>query len=162
MVFIRWEDRRHNANVLMKANTTTVEAMVVQNQLRWAGHCFRMSENRLPRQVLFVQLTHGVRKRGDQIKLLKDTANHYMKKGQIDINAWELISADRPIWRRSIYQATTKFETNRLLHEAEKRQRRKEREISQHLLLPSIWHLLLTLQQYLQTNNPAIDSPQDT
>jgi len=33
---------------------------------------------------------------------------------------------------RSIYQIMTEFETNRLLHEAEKRQRRKEKEMSQH------------------------------
>ena len=56
----------------------------------------------------------------------KDTAKHYTKKGQIDINDWELIGADRPLWRH----ATAKIETNRLLHEAEKRQRRKEREMS--------------------------------
>ena len=43
-----------------------------------------------------------------------------MKKWQIDINAWELVAADRPLWRRSIHQATAKLDTNRLLREAEK------------------------------------------
>ena len=76
--------------------------------------------NRLPRQVLLAQLTHCARTRGGQRNRFKDTAKHYMKKDQIDINAWERMAADRPLWRRSIYQATTKFETNRLLQEAEK------------------------------------------
>ncbi|KAK2174113.1 hypothetical protein NP493_829g01101 [Ridgeia piscesae] len=71
----------------MEANTISIEAMVMQNQPRWAGHCVRMSENRLPRQVLFAQLTHGVRTRGGQRKRFEDSAKHYMKKGQIDINA---------------------------------------------------------------------------
>ena len=26
----------------------SIEAMVMQNQLHWADHCMRMSENRLP------------------------------------------------------------------------------------------------------------------
>ena len=71
----------------MEANTTSIEAIVMQNQLRLADHCIRMSENCLPRQVLFAQLTRGVRIRGSQIIRFKDTAKHYMKKGQIDINA---------------------------------------------------------------------------
>ena len=42
----------------------------MQRHLRWAGHCIRMSDDRLPRKVLFAQLTHGTRKR------FKDTAKH--------------------------------------------------------------------------------------
>ena len=105
----------------------------MQNQLRWSGHCIWKSDNRVPRQVLFEQLIHDTRTRGGQRKRFKDTGKHYRKKHQIDINAWELMAADRPLSRQSIYQATAKFETNRLLHEAEKRQRGKEREMSQHV-----------------------------
>ena len=122
---------RTNTSVLMEASTTSVEAMVKQNQLHWAGHCIKMLNNRL--RQLFAQLTHGVRTRADRRKRFKDTAKHYTKKSQIDINAWELMAVDRPLWRRSIFQATAKFETNCLLHEAEKRQRRKERETSANL-----------------------------
>ena len=39
---IRWQDR------LMEANITSIEAVVMQNQLRWAGHCIRMSGKCLP------------------------------------------------------------------------------------------------------------------
>jgi len=58
-----------------------------------------------------------------------------MKKDQIDVNTWELMAADHPRnINRNINQATATFETNHLLHEAQKRQRRKERrELSQHL-----------------------------
>ena len=41
--------------------------------------------------------------------------------------------ADSSFCRRSKCQITAKFETNRLLHEAEKRQRRIDREMSKHL-----------------------------
>jgi len=33
----------------------------------------------------------------------KNDAKHYVKKGQLDINAWELMAADRQLWRLSIY-----------------------------------------------------------
>ena len=109
---IRWEYRRINASILVEANTTSIEAMVMQNQLRWAGHCIRMSDNRLLRQVLFAQLTHGMRTRDGKRNRFKDTAKYYMKKGQIDINVWEHVATDRPLWRRSIYHATANFEIN--------------------------------------------------
>ena len=84
-----------------------------------------MSDNGLPRQVLFAQLTHGVRTRGGQSKCFKDTTKHYMKKGQFDISG--------NISLRIVHSGAAKFESNHLLHVAEKWQRRKEREMSQHL-----------------------------
>ena len=100
---IRWKDCRTNASILMEANTASIEPLVMQNQLRWAGHCIKTSDNCLPRQVHFAQLTHGVRIRGGRVKRVKDTAKYYMKKGHININAWGLIVADRPVWCHSIY-----------------------------------------------------------
>ena len=133
MLHIQWEDHRTNASVLTKANTTSFEAMITQNQLRWTGHSVRMPDSRLPRQVLFSQLTHGLRIRGWQRKIFEDTAKHYIKKDHININTWEDMAANPLLWRRSIHQASARFDTDRLLHEAEKRQRRKGREMSQHL-----------------------------
>ncbi|KAI0226435.1 hypothetical protein LSAT2_023019 [Lamellibrachia satsuma] len=152
MLHIQWEDCRTNASVLTEAITTSIEAMIVQNQLRWTGHCVRMPGSRLPRQVLFSQLTHGLRTCGGQRKRLKDTAKHYMKKGHININTWEDMDADRLLWRRSIHQAPAHFETDRLLHEAEKRQRRKEREMSQHL------HIFLPLRTSCPHSNKICKS----
>ena len=133
MFHIRWEDCRTNTSVLTEANTTSIEAMIMQNQLHWTGHSVRMLDSRLPRQVLFSQLTDGLRTRGGQRKRFKDTAKHYMKKGHININTWEDMAADRLLWRCSIHQAVVRFETDRLFHEVAKRQRRKKREMSQHL-----------------------------
>ena len=86
--------------------------------------CITVSECQTTWQVLFAQLTHGTRTYGGQQKQLKDITKHYTKKGQIDISAWELMAADHLLWCRSIHHAVAKFETNRLLHEAEKRHRR--------------------------------------
>ena len=88
----------HQCHCPSEANTTSIEAMVVQNQLRWAGHYIRMSDNHLPRQVVFAQLTHGTRIRGGQGKRFKDSAKHYIKKDQIDTNAWQRMDAECPLW----------------------------------------------------------------
>ena len=144
-------------------------SMIMPNQLRWTGHCVRTSDKRLPRQVLFAQLTRGTRRRCGQRKRFKDTAKHYLKKGQIDISTWELMAADRPLCRHSIYQATAKFETHRLLHQAEKRLRRKEREKSQylHLSLPpgtscshcqKICRSRIGLLSYLRTHDRPLEN----
>ena len=138
MLHISWEHRRTNASVPTEVNTTTIEAMIIQISC-WTGHCVRMPDSCLPRQVLFSQLTHGLRTRGEQTQRFKDTAKHNMKKGDININTWEDMAADRLLWRRSIHQVAACFKTDRLLHEAEKRQRRKDRDVFQHLnifLLP--------------------------
>ena len=77
-------------------------------------------------------------------------------------------AAYRPLWRRSIHKATAKFETNQLLREAEKRHRRKEREMSQHLhvSLPSgtscphcnkICRSRIELLHHLRTLGPPLE-----
>ena len=83
--------------IVMEAKITSIEAMLMQNQLRWASHCIRMSEIRTLRQLLVVQLTHGVRTRDGQRKRPKHTAKHYMKKGLGTYSC------------RTINQATAKF-----------------------------------------------------
>ena len=96
---------------------------------------------------------HVVARENDSKTLL----NIMIKKGQIDINAWGFIAADRPRWRRSLHQA--KKSTSRGEETAEEK---GEGDVSTSSRLPSIWHLLLTLQQDLQIKNVAIESPQDT
>ena len=62
---IRWEDCCTNASILMEANTTSIEAMVMQNQLTGLTTVLesfiQASHQTLGRQVLFAQLTHGTR-----------------------------------------------------------------------------------------------------
>ena len=176
MLHIRWEDHRTNASILTEANTTSIlteanttsiEAMIKPNQLRSTDHCVRMPDSRLPRQVLFSQLTHGLRTFCGQRKRFKGTAKHYMKKGHININTWEDTAADRLLWRRSIHRAVARFKTVCLLHKAEKQQRRKEREMSQHLhiFLPpgtscphcnKICKPRIGLLSHLRTNNQPL------
>ena len=69
---ISWENRKTNVSVLNEAKTTSIEAYIIKNQLRWTGHVARMEDTRLPKQIFYSQLKEGKRKRGGQKKRYKD------------------------------------------------------------------------------------------
>ena len=127
----------HLRTHLMEDNTTSIDPMVMQNQLCRAGHCIRMSVKPSPPIRTFCTTNTWYEKMWWLENDLKTMLNT-MKKGQIYITAWELMAADRPLWRRTIYQATAKFETNSLLQGAEKGHRRKKEIIN---MLTSSFHL---------------------
>ena len=53
---IRWQDRVPNTDVLEKCGLTSIEALLMNSQLRWAGHVVRMSDERIPKALLYGQL----------------------------------------------------------------------------------------------------------
>ena len=53
---IHWQDKVSN---LERANTTSIEAMIFKVQLHWTGHVILMDETRIPRQLLYGELSQG-------------------------------------------------------------------------------------------------------
>ena len=53
---IKWQDRIPDVEVLRRANTVSVEALITVSQLRWAGHVRRMANSRLPKAVFYSEL----------------------------------------------------------------------------------------------------------
>ena len=70
---IHWSDYITNVEVLQQAGITSVEAMLMKTQLRWAGHVSRMEDHRLPKIVLYGELSTGHRDRGAPKKRYKDS-----------------------------------------------------------------------------------------
>jgi len=58
---ITWKDHITNVEVLRRANISSKEAMIARSQLRWTGYVIRMTEERLPRALLFPELKEGTR-----------------------------------------------------------------------------------------------------
>ena len=69
---IRWQDRVLNQEVLERASTTSIEAIIIKAQLRWTGHVIRMDESRIPCQLFYGELTEGKRNPGRHKKRYKD------------------------------------------------------------------------------------------
>jgi len=80
---IRWQDKIPDVDVLERAKTVSVKALITASQLRWAGHVWRMPNNRLPKAVLYGELSVGKRNTVSQKLRYKDVLKRHMKNGAI-------------------------------------------------------------------------------
>ncbi|XP_065928077.1 uncharacterized protein [Magallana gigas] len=49
LLSIKWQEKIPDTEVLIRAGTPSIYTMLIQSQLRWAGHVVRMPDHRLPR-----------------------------------------------------------------------------------------------------------------
>ena len=127
---IHWSDYVTNVEVLEQAEITSIEAMLMKTQLRWAGHVSRMENHRLPKIALYGELSTGYRNRGAPKKRFKDSLKKSLNACHIDHRQWSTLAADRQAWRHTVHQAVSSFEDSRRANLKEKRRRRKERAAS--------------------------------
>ena len=99
----------------------------MKTQLRWAGHVSRMEDHRLPKIVLYGELSTGHRDRGAPKKRYKDSLKKSLSTCHIDHRQWSALAADRGAWRHAVHQSVSSFESNRRATLKEKRSRRKNR-----------------------------------
>ena len=124
---IHWKDCVNNITVLERANITSIEAMLLKIQLRWAGHVSRMEDHRLPKIVLYGELSTGHTNRGAPKKRFKDTLKRSLSVADIDHHEWSTLAENRSSWRNTITKAASRFESRRRASVTELKQRRKER-----------------------------------
>ena len=84
---IRWSDFITNVEVLEQAEVPSIEAMILKYQLRWAGHVSRMEDHRLPKIVLYGELSTGHRERGAPKKRFKDSLKRSLTTCNISITS---------------------------------------------------------------------------
>ena len=70
---VPYTDRITNDQILDRAGVPDIEMIVRKMQLRWAGHVARMSDDRIPKQLLFGELTTGARTVGRPLLRWKDS-----------------------------------------------------------------------------------------
>ena len=122
---IKWDDYIRSIPVMKQANAVSIESMIVKHRLRLSGHVARMSDARLPRQLLCRELTTGLRPRGRPLLCYKDQLKATFKTTGIDLKAWETTAANRSGWRQSISTRTSMFEADWRQKAEEKREDRK-------------------------------------
>ena len=86
---VRWQDKVTNLEVLDRAETTSIEAMILKAQLCWTGHVIRMDDSKIPKQFLYGELCHRKRKRGRPQKRIKDNVKANIKYADIPPNQLE-------------------------------------------------------------------------
>jgi hypothetical protein len=68
-----------------------------------SSHVIRMSDNRIPKQLLYGELCQGKRSVRGQKKRYKDTVKASLKCLDIELNSWETLAIDRVTWRKMLY-----------------------------------------------------------
>ena len=103
---IRWQQHVKNADVLEKAQVTSLEVMVASMRLRWYGHVVRMPEDRLPKVLLDTKPNYGKRTRGRPRKswmsCIKEDAANFLETPDIELDAVREMAQDRTHWREMI------------------------------------------------------------
>ena len=122
---IRWQDKVTNLEVLDRAKSTSIEAMILKTQLRWTGHVIRMEPERIPRQLLYGELREGKRKRGRPLKRYKDGLKEILAHAGLPPKQLEASAQDRAGWRTLTRRAHSSFEEKRCNNVQEARARRK-------------------------------------
>ena len=109
---IRWQDKVTNQEVLDRADSSSMESLLLRAQLRWTGHISRMDDSRIPRQLLYGVLKEGSRRRGRPKLRYKDTLKSYLSWCSIQPHEFEATAANRQAWRSVILDASEAFERN--------------------------------------------------
>ena len=99
---IGWQDKVTNIKVLKRVGLPSMEDLLSRKNLRWTEQLLRMPTDRLPRQVLYLQLPGGHRPRGRSRLHYKDTIKRNLKKRDIDTNSWKSLALQRDVWRDTV------------------------------------------------------------
>ena len=83
---IKWQSLTPDTIVLQRANTSSLEMLLIRNQMRWAGHVTRMDDVRLPKQIFYGELKSGARPPHKPKKRYKDVIKNNLKALEIDEN----------------------------------------------------------------------------
>jgi len=127
LLAIKWQDKVPDTEVLARAKLPSIHTILMQHQLRWAGHLTRMPDQRIPKRLLYGELNQGKRSLGGQRKRFKDTLKVSLKAFNIAPDHWEEAAQDRTYWRSSVHKGAQHCEANRTGAAEKRRQNRKAR-----------------------------------
>ena len=69
---IHWITQTPDTEVLEKANTISIETHIHRHCLRWVGHVIWLADDRIPKQLLYGELSVGSRPQHKPKKRFKD------------------------------------------------------------------------------------------
>ena len=102
---IKWQDYMSNEEVLKRASLPSIESVLLQVQLRWAGHVTRMEEVLMPKAIFFSELQEGKRDCGAPRKRYKDQLKRQLAQAGISHQSWQQEASDRDSWLSSVRKA---------------------------------------------------------
>ena len=122
---INWQSLKPDTEVLAQAGLSSIESMIHLYRLRWTGHVVRLEDDRIPKQLLYGELSLGKRPQFKPKKRFKDSLKDSLAKTGISWIGWENHAQDRVEWRQKIHKGVKAFEDSRVNHAKLKRAARK-------------------------------------
>ena len=110
---ISWEDRVRNSTILSRCEICGIEYFLVRAQTRWVGHVIRMDDTRIPKQLLYGQISDAPRRVGRPLLRYKDKLKENLKHLEFDTKNWEQLPLSRTNWRSECYTRLKRFELKR-------------------------------------------------
>ena len=110
---IKWQDMVPNTEVLQRCAQNGIEHNIKRAQLRWSGHRVRMSDDRIPKTVFYVELGTGHRTRGGRRKRYKDVLKATLNSCGFRHTTWEASATDRSLWRSTYHYGLRDYEEKR-------------------------------------------------
>ena len=95
---VRWWQKIPHVEI-SKASITPIEHLLVQRQLHWLVHVIRLRDNRLPRRLLYGELSQGQRSVGRPKKRFSDHIRITLQKCNIQLSDLEASASKRDAWR---------------------------------------------------------------
>ena len=124
---IKRQDKIPDTEVLRRASLPSINIIMMQSQLRWAGHVVSMLDHRLPMRQFYCKLEQGKPSPGGHKKchMYKDTLKVSLKAFDINIDIWEQTALDRGKWRAYVHKGAKTCRANRTATAEQCRQVRK-------------------------------------
>ena len=92
---ITWVDKVTKKEILERTGLPSMEDILIRKNLWWTGHLMRMSPDRLPKQILYSQLSSGHRKSGRPGLRFKDNIKEKLNLRDIKTDSWTSLSQQR-------------------------------------------------------------------
>ena len=110
---IKWQDYVSNGEVLKRASLPSIESILLQVQLHWAGHVIRMEDIHMPKAVFFSELQEGKCGHGAPRKHYKDQLKRQLAQAGISHQSQQQEASDQDSWCSSMRKVGCKFEAER-------------------------------------------------
>ena len=91
---ITWQDKVTNKVVLEKSGIPSLYTLLKQRRMRWLGHVTRTKVGRIPKDLLYGELTTGKRPTGRPQLRFKDVCKRDLQTPDINTDPWKVAATD--------------------------------------------------------------------
>ena len=103
-----------NADLFARCRIWCIETFLMKSQLRWAGHVVRMSDERIPKILMYGELKDGKRNTCRPWLRCRDKLKYKLSATKIPVGSFKDLGQVRNKWRATIQNEISDFEVNRI------------------------------------------------